>query len=80
MSEDKVFSLSSKGRPTYLEFMRHYGARANEAIGLLKKNVFEDYLVISSVLGFRGNLRASRKKAKILPFTFETRWLAEFIN
>ena len=54
----------------------------NEAIGLPRENVFEDYFIISSVLDFHGNLRPSTKtkKARVLPIIPETKWIFEPVD
>jgi|MudIll2142460700_1097286.scaffolds.fasta_scaffold22531_2 hypothetical protein len=80
--QDKVFQfIPQKDLPVF-EFMRHYGCRVNETIGLLRENVFEDYSVISSILDFRGDRRASTKTkhVKVLPIIAEIKWIIDLVD
>ncbi len=80
--QDKVFSFLPEEDSRIFGFLRAYGTRMNEAIGLLRENVFEDYFIISSVLDFHGNLRPSTKtkKVKVLPIIPETKWIFEPVD
>ena len=82
--QDKVYAKISQTDLPIFQFMRSYGCRINEALGLLKENVFLDhnppYVVLATVLGTKGNLKPTTKtkRARILPIIPEIRWI--FLN
>jgi integrase len=79
--QDAVFQhIKPVDLPIFI-FMRVYGCRPNEALGLQWNNVFlntpHPYVVLAAVRSQFGDLRAytKTKRVKILPITAETAWL-----
>jgi site-specific recombinase XerD len=79
--QDRIWKCIPDQDLPIFEFMRNYGCRENEASGLLWDNVFTDhnppYIILSSVLGGKGQLKpiTKTKKIKVLPIIDKTAWL-----
>lgn len=77
--QEKIFEFIPKEHLPIFTFMRYTGCRPNEAMGLLRENVFlkanPPYLVLATVYGYSG-LRPNTKTriSKPLPIIPEIEW------
>lgn len=80
-SQDLILSFIPKPHLPIFLFMKYSGYRENEAMGLLKKNIFLDkkppFCVLETVRDRKGNLRSTTKtkKLKIIPIIPEMEWI-----
>ncbi len=78
--QNQIFGFIPEKDKAVFTFIRFTGCRPNEASGLLRENIFKDadppYIVLSTVLGGKGQLKPNTKtrKVKPLPIIPEIEW------